>query len=430
MVWSYLCFYVLDPLRALGVRLRSWGRAALSVLTRAWEKIKQFDFRMVLWQFLAFLMQLGALCGAALRRLRPAAERARAALRRPAGRAKPAVHSGAVLGPLPANEPQTTVSRRRRKGRWYHGARGRGAALIALGLVFVCSAGWLVSYGVDLVQSRRASNEMRQLYHEDDTPQPSVTPAPSPAPTQAILAKQTASAPKASSAPTATPETRLRPTRYPTNPNALISQRFQKLRRQNKDVIGWLSIEGLVDEAVVQRDNSYYLKRDYLGYHNVNGAIFLEESCDLTERRPYTLMLYGHNMKTGAMFGGLRKYESVTYYKQNPFITFDTAYEQGRYVIFASSLVKLTPGSRRYVDFSKLNSSIISCREDAIQKLKDYSSLSTGVDVQPQDQLLLLVTCVDDDRERRIVAARRVRDDEQEADLAWAIQCNARKSGH
>ena len=31
----------------------------------------------------------------------------------------------------------------------------------------------------------------------------------------------------------------------------------------------------MLDEAVVQRDNSYYLNRDYRGYHNANGAIFL-----------------------------------------------------------------------------------------------------------------------------------------------------------
>lgn len=60
----------------------------------------------------------------------------------------------------------------------------------------------------------------------------------------------------------------------------------------------------------------------------MNGAIFLDESCDLSTR-PYTLMLYGHNMKSGAMFGNLRNYENLTYYKNNPFIKFDTAYEDG-----------------------------------------------------------------------------------------------------
>lgn len=56
---------------------------------------------------------------------------------------------------------------------------------------------------------------------------------------------------------------------------------------------------------MVQRDNTYYLNRDYLGYHNDNGAIFLDMGCDLTGN-PKALILYGHNMKTGAMFGNLR----------------------------------------------------------------------------------------------------------------------------
>jgi sortase (surface protein transpeptidase) len=37
--------------------------------------------------------------------------------------------------------------------------------------------------------------------------------------------------------------------------------------------------------------------------------------------------------------------------------------------------------------------------------------------VRPDDQLLLLVTCVENDTERRVVAARRVREGEDEAQL-------------
>ncbi|MCR5565615.1 MAG: hypothetical protein K6F61_02090 [Clostridiales bacterium] len=36
------------------------------------------------------------------------------------------------------------------------------------------------------------------------------------------------------------------------------------------------------------------------------------------------------------------------------------------------------------------------------------------VDVRIDDQILLLVTCVDKDTDRRIVAARRIRDGEEE----------------
>ena len=39
------------------------------------------------------------------------------------------------------------------------------------------------------------------------------------------------------------------------------------------------------------------------------------------------------------------------------------------------------------------------------------------IDVLPQDQFLLLITCVSKDEERRVVAARRVRDGEDEQEL-------------
>ena len=201
---------------------------------------------------------------------------------------------------------------------------------------------------------------------------------------------------------------------------------LQELQAINPDVCGWLTIDEMIDEAVVQRDNAYYLNRDYRGYHNVNGAIFLEETCDLSTR-PYTLMLYGHNMKTGAMFGSLRNYENMTYYRNNPFITFDTAYEDGRYVIFAVSTVSLDRLDDRYVDFAKLNADWIDQRSEALDALMSCSLYRTAPDVTPQDQLLLLITCVDDDEERRVVAARRLRPDETEESLAKAIEATTKR---
>lgn len=212
----------------------------------------------------------------------------------------------------------------------------------------------------------------------------------------------------------------------PGNYYANISAVFRKSAGQNKDIIGWLTIDDLIDEAVVQRDNEYYLDRDYRGYHNVNGAIFLDESCDLSTR-PYTLMLYGHNMKTGAMFGNLRNYENLTYYKNNPFITFDTAYEDGRYVIFAVCNVSINPSSWRYVDFTKLCSNVISWREEALNSLIRRSVYSSGIEVSADDQLLLLITCVADDTERRVIVARRIRDGETEDELNKLVRKTTKK---
>lgn len=208
---------------------------------------------------------------------------------------------------------------------------------------------------------------------------------------------------------------------YPDNPNTIISSRFQKIRRQNADITGWLTIEDLVDEAVVQRDNTYYLKRDYRGYHNVNGAIFPDESTEL-RTRPYTLMLYGHNMKTGLMFGGLRNYEDLTLYKHNPFISFDTIYENGRYVIFSVAKVSTDSSDWRYINWSWLLSPSISQRQSAMNSLFQFSMYGKSIDVKPEDQLLLLITCMDEEDERRVVAARRIRPDETEEGLLKMVK--------
>lgn len=278
-------------------------------------------------------------------------------------------------------------------------------SIVLLSGLMIFSAWQLISYAVDYFSAQRASDELRELYYEETE-----TPTASPTPTEASSPTPTLP-PEATPTPTATPATRLDAQRYPANPYNAISTTFQKLRRQNADIVAWLNIPGLLDEAVVQRDNSYYLKRDYRGYHNVNGAIFLDEGTDLSTR-PYTLLVFGHNMKTGAMFGCLRNYETLSFYQKNPFVTFNTMYEDGQYVIFSITQLSLNPKDANYFSFGQLNTDNIAWRQSAIEELLSRSAFYTSLDVQPEDQLLLLITCVDDDEERRVVAARRLRDDE------------------
>lgn len=310
-------------------------------------------------------------------------------------------------GHMPEHEKHS-----RKKLRQYSYTPGAGRRrrqelllMVLLACVMVFSAWQLIRYGADYVAAQNASEELRELYYQEAeeptfTPAPTATPAPTPTP-----------APEVTPTPTATPAIRLEALRYPGNPYGAISSTFTKLRRQNADIVAWLKIPGLLDEAVVQRDNSYYLKRDYRGYHNVNGAIFLDESTDLSTR-PYTLMVYGHNMKTGAMFGCLRNYENLSFYQKNPFITFNTMYEDGQYVIFSITQLSLNARDSNYFSFGQMNSTNIAWRKEAIDALLSHSAFYTSLDVQPEDQILLLITCVDDDEERRIVAARRLRDGE------------------
>ena len=308
---------------------------------------------------------------------------------------------------------QNNDGRKKRRAYSYTPAAQRRRRLlllcaIMLAGVMVFSAWQLISYGVDYISAQQASDQLREMYYE-----PTEAPAATAEPTAEPTATQ---APQATATPETAVPTSLAAVKYPGNPYGLIRENFQKLRRQNSDIIGWMKIEGLLDEAVVQKDNTYYLRRDYRGYHNVNGALFLDESISL-QTRPYTLYVYGHNMKTGAMFGSLRNYENLRFYQNNAFITFDTLYEEGRYVIFSVCELSTNARDRNYFSFGRLNSDNIAWRREAITDLKTHSIYFTEIDVQPQDQILLLITCVDDEEERRVVAARRVRDGEKEETL-------------
>ena len=290
------------------------------------------------------------------------------------------------------------------------------AALLIFGLVK------LAGYGADLIASRRTAAALREVYRsETDAP---ATDAPSALQTDAVPAPEPTAAPAGtaavspmSAASPAEPRDEVLPALpYPGNPKLQVTGRFTELRKLNRDIVGWLSIDGMLEEGVTQRDSVYYIDHDALGRSNANGAVFLDPAVSL-KTRPYTLILYGHNMKSGAMFGSLRNYEKSAFYYGNPFITFNTLYEEGRYVVFAAGIVSLEEYDRHYLDLFALTGSSVRERQAALDTLKAVSANGCPVDVRPDDQLLLLVTCVDREQERRVVAARRIRDGESEAEI-------------
>lgn len=269
----------------------------------------------------------------------------------------------------------------------------------------------LIGYRSELDASRQTSRELQQINSQQvtETVPPSVSPAVI---TQALPAEVTQPSP---AEVTPLPEkeagsTKLLPVQYPNNPELKMSDRFKALRKKGKYIVGWIQLDG-VDEAVARSDNTFFLNHDATGKKNSNGAIFLDEGVTLTTR-PYTLILYGHNMKSGNMFGRLKKYKESSYFYKNRIITFDTMYEDGKYEVFAVAEINTVPGTAFWYDVYALMTDNRADREDAIRTLEQRSFVRSTVDVQADDQLLLLVTCLDGDAERLVVAARRLREGE------------------
>ena len=273
----------------------------------------------------------------------------------------------------------------------------------------------LIVYISESAASRQTSRELKKINDlaesGTDSPLPAETFSPSPVLSSAPAAagqelQDTETLPPVSEADNGV----LRPVPYPDNPKLEIPERFRSLRKKSNYIIGWISFDQ-VDEAVAQKDNTFFLNHDALGKRNSNGAIFLDEDVRLITR-PYTLFLYGHNMKNGNMFGRLKKYKENTYFYQHRIITFDTMYEEGQYAVFAVMEMNTVPGTGLWYDLWSLNTDSSTDREKAIRTMESRSAIRSMLDVQAADQLLLLITCLDGETERLVVAARRLRNGE------------------
>ena len=112
---------------------------------------------------------------------------------------------------------------------------------------------------------------------------------------------------------------------------------YEAIVAQHSDFAGWITIDGTkIDYPVMltPNDGDYYLKRNVNGEDDINGTLFMDPRTDLVQRST-NIIIYGHNMKSGAMFGSLKKYLDEDYWREHAQIRFDTIYEKGTYEVFA-----------------------------------------------------------------------------------------------
>ena len=187
---------------------------------------------------------------------------------------------------------------------------------------------------------------------------------------------------------------------------------FQEMLAVNSKLIGWLKIDDTnIDYPVAQTtDNEYYLDHDLNQNKDRNGTIFLDTNCDVI--KPSTnLILYGHHMRSGNMFGNLGKYEDEKYYEKHKYITFDTLYERGTYevmYVFRSHVFTETEVAFKYYQFIDAYSEVEF--DSYMDEMAGMSLYDTGVTAQFGDRLLTLSTCDYQEKDGRfVVVAKKIK---------------------
>lgn len=191
-----------------------------------------------------------------------------------------------------------------------------------------------------------------------------------------------------------------------------ILDEYKTLYSKNKRLIGWLKIDDTnIDYPVMQTENNeYYLDHNFNQEYDKNGSLFLDCDCNVYPRST-NMIIYGHHMKSGSMFGNLQQYAKESYGKKHSVIEFDTIYEKATYqvmYVFRSQVYNENDAVFKYYQFIEANS-----EEEFNFYMKEMASMSlydTGVTANFGDSLLTLSTCDSSQTDGRfVVVAKRIK---------------------
>lgn len=204
-----------------------------------------------------------------------------------------------------------------------------------------------------------------------------------------------------------------------------ILPKYRKLYEMNPDLIGWLAIDGtVIDYPVMQtmENENYYLYLDFYKKDNKNGSLILDTDSTVgtgtlvndyaNGTEPSTnLIIHGHTMKSGEMFGNLKLYKDEEYGTEHNIICFDSLYEEREYeliAVFYSQVYYENEDVFKYYKFFQADTQ--EEFNDWYENIKEMSLYDTGVTAQFGDEFITLSCCsyhVEDGR--FVVVGKRVK---------------------
>ena len=185
------------------------------------------------------------------------------------------------------------------------------------------------------------------------------------------------------------------------------------LYSENSDLVGVLDVVGTdINYPVVQTPNDpeYYLRRDFYGEDSTAGTLFVDYRCDIVNPTTNTI-IYGHNMRSGTMFGGLKRFLDHDYYQSHKTIIFKTLYEEQEYEIVGVGLSAVGyDDDDNYKYYNFIDAVTGSELQEFLDNIQSLSVYDETIDINATDKILTLSTCNSYTEDGRMfVVAKRVK---------------------
>lgn len=278
------------------------------------------------------------------------------------------------------------------------------AAIVVLSVVLAVCIGLLIWYGIQSRQSEKLYTDLQSVVDQARATLPSTT-APAPTrptqPTQPIQSGTQPTQPEATLPPQTTEPTPTEPvspwvevTDPETGETVLVLPEYAQLYQMNNDLIGWLEIDGSdIRYPVMQTPDSpdFYLRHDFNREYSIGGCLYAEEAADVFAPSD-NVTIYGHRMSDDSMFNQLLRYQQEEYWRQYPYIRFDTLTERHVYeIVFAFKTTATLGEGLAYHNF------VDAYHEyhfyEFIDQCRDLTIYNSSAKLTYGDKLITLSTC-------------------------------------
>ena len=178
---------------------------------------------------------------------------------------------------------------------------------------------------------------------------------------------------------------------------------FDSLKKKNKEIVAYLKVPGTnIDYVVVKgKDNSYYLKHNLYKQSSVAGWIFMDYHNKL-DGNDKNIVIYGHNTYNGTMFGTLKNALKKEWYENpdNHIINLVIEGDVLTYQVFSTYTIKAEDYyiNTKFKDNNEFNKFVTTLKKRSVNKY--------NVEVDGEDSILTLSTCVTGGKSRMVVHAK------------------------
>ena len=180
---------------------------------------------------------------------------------------------------------------------------------------------------------------------------------------------------------------------------------FKSLKEKNTDTVGYIKVNNTnIDYIVVKgKDNQYYLKHNFNKEYNLLGWVFMDYRNKL-DGNDKNIIIYGHNIKSGSMFGTLKRVITKEWYTNADNYIVNLYLEGGlkKYQVFSTYSI---PVEDYYITTEFKDNKEFKNFVDTLTKRSVYNY---HVEVGETDHILTISTCTGNGKKRMVLHAKEI----------------------